>query len=171
MLDYVVVFHSGGLILFEKFFAGNKQKEKIQGLVQKFLNEVFLAEKEKDAKQIKMDKKIFQYVYDKSKQIITLLVYSEMVSDLSFDQFLQNFDEIYKAKYLKQMKKNNLSLVDLSLKREEVNENLNVLLKITKFENKDQQPKKKKWENKKKKPKKEKDNSKQRVWDPALASK
>lgn len=58
------------------------------------------------------------------------------------------------------MKKNNLSLVDLSLKREEVNENLNVLLKITKFENKDQQPKKKKWENKKKKPKKEKDNSK-----------
>ncbi len=48
MLDYVAVLHSGGLILFEKYFVPQAEKTSLKNLTQQFINDTFLSNKDTD---------------------------------------------------------------------------------------------------------------------------
>lgn len=61
MLDYVAIFDLGGVMLFEKNFLGSSQKSQIKSLVNKFIEKVFIEQKEGTLTQIRIDKKVFYF--------------------------------------------------------------------------------------------------------------
>lgn len=91
MLDYLAIFELGGVFLFEKIFISELEKPKIYELVNKFIEKVFIEQKEATTKTFIIEKKIFEFVLDKKQKIVYLIVFPEIASQTNFSNFLEQF--------------------------------------------------------------------------------
>ncbi len=170
MLDYVAIFQSGGLILFEKAFLSGSEALKIRSLVSEFIREVFLSQKIQKEKKIILKKSVFEYKLNKKLGVVTLIVYPQIFANSSFSGFLAYFAEIFEKRYIKGLSGVKKDLFEILKFQKKILEDFLVLLKTTEFTESKSNPVNK-WEIKKKRkrtPKKEQENK--RTWDPAFLS-
>lgn len=141
MLDYMAIFEQGGVLLFEKLFISTSSKTQIYELVNKFVEKVFIEQKEATTKVFKMDKKIIEFVVDKKLKIVYLIIFPEISSQTNFSSFLEEFQTVFEKKYLRNLLKNGKQPFEIWFYREQVAEDLNMILQNTDFTNQEKQVK------------------------------
>ena len=131
----MAIFELGGVLLFENFFISSQEKQKIYELVNKFVEKVFIEQKEATTKTFAIDKKIIEFVFDKKLKIVYLIVFPEISSQTNFSSFLEEFKDLFERKYLKNIMKNDKELFEVWFHRELVSQDLNLILQNIDFSN------------------------------------
>jgi signal recognition particle receptor subunit alpha len=176
MLDFIAVIHAGGLVLYQQYCVPSSEKTKIMKELKKFIEDVFLSQKEETKKKI--GNHIFEYKFDRDTNLLYLIVYLEQFSNPKNSDILDLFSQLYNDKYYTRGKGDKrVNLVSLLEHKEELNDDFKTILdtidftETTKINNEEKlviENKLKKQKEEKKNTDKKKQNS--RTWDPALSS-
>lgn len=169
MLDFITVVHAGGLILYQKYCVPVSERSKILKELNKFIEDVFLSQKEETKKKI--GNHIFEYKFDRNTNLLYLIVYLEQFANPKNTEILTSFRKLYNVKYYKKaIVDKRVNLINLLDHDEELNNDFNTILDTIDFNAAPEttvQPVQKKPKKPKKKPEEKKENS--RTWDPLLS--
>lgn len=98
-------------------------------------------------KKWRVDKKVVEFIIEKPRKLVYLIIYPEMASETNFENFIQSFIEVFEKKYLRNLAKNEQEIHTIWQYKEKVAEDLNMILSDTDFSGTDKtNKKKKKWE-------------------------
>lgn len=176
MLDFISVIHAGGLILYQQYCVPTSERVKIMKELKKFIEDVFLSQKEESKKKI--GNHIFEYKFDRSTKLLYLIVYLEQFANPKNSDILDLFSKLYYDKYYARGRgEKRVNLVSLLEFKEELNDDFKTLLDTIDFSetakiDKEEKDKITNKLNKKKEEKKQAEKKKEnsRTWDPAFST-